>query len=440
MTARPGFSLLLWIAFACSPGEAPPEPAPEAARVERPNLVLVIGDDHGYRDFGFMGSPVAQTPNLDRLAAEGIAFRVGYSAASVCRPSLRALLTGLHPAQLAEREHSRVPTLPQALAGAGYATFRAGKSFAGDPTAAGFTEFMRGDPVRRDLAPVLAFIDRNRDRPFFLWFAPKLPHRPFDAPPEFNEAYRGANLSANERGYFANVSRFDAGVGRLLEHLDKRDLRRRTLIVYLSDNGFEPVESVTAPDRADPLGRRVALNRFSFGGPRGKASLYEAGFRTPVVASWPGVIPQGRLRDDLVSSVDLVPTLLAYAGVSPLPGLPGYDLRDAFEGRAVPARQRIVGIVDEVRSDTPAGGALGPERFSGPGAFVRDARWHYLWFFDRREELYDTRADPGETRDLAGVQAQRVTRMRAELLTWMRRHGVPGRRLPERFRGAEPRV
>ena len=186
-----------------------------------PNLVLILADDLGYRDLGFMGSEVARTPHLDRLAAEGTVFSVGYSTASVCRPALRTLLTGLHPVQYQIREQwlaeqgipsspaapviRSMATLPRLLAARGYASFQAGKHFEGPYAAAGFSEGM--NPVggrvgfdagvrlvRETVEPVYDFLERQRETPFFLWFAPMIPHVPHDPPREFRLAYRDARV------------------------------------------------------------------------------------------------------------------------------------------------------------------------------------------------------------------------------------------------------
>lgn len=223
-----------------------------------PNLVLVIGDDHGYPDSGFMGSPSVRTPNLDRLAQEGTVFRNGYATASICRPMLRSLLTGLHPVQWQARVErlerdgvrrspgewiAEFSTLPRQLAQRGYASFQGGKFWEGTYALAGFDAGMQlhgdgvfdsgdGTPLGREtLDPVLRFLDAHADRPFFVWFAPMLPHLPHDAPEEFQRPYRGAGLSASAIAYYASVTRLDAVVGALRAELERRELLDDTLLV-----------------------------------------------------------------------------------------------------------------------------------------------------------------------------------------------------------------
>ncbi len=401
-----------------------------------PNLVLIIGDDQGFRDQGFMGSKRIETPNLDRLAHEGVVFPVGYSTASLCRPALNALLTGLDPVQwqgrlvAREREGRARPrwtevqdfqTLPRLLAARGYKSFQAGKHWEGTYETAGFDEGMtavKESPndlsggaglalVRETVEPVIDFIDRHLDSPFFLWFAPMLPHAPHDAPERFQDIYRDAGLPPRVARYYASISQFDAGVGTLLDHLAKRDLLDHTLVVYLADNGFQ------AGGSYHPSNRR-------WGGAAGKNSLYELGFRTPIVFHAPGRIPAGQLRPALVSILDVFPTLLEYAGVEPLSDRPGRGLRSLLEGRDDRGRSVLAGRMDRVRADTPTGRWIEPNRkgMTDGGRFARDPRWHYLWYIDREEELYDLDADPDEQENVADAHPEVVKRLRREIERW----------------------
>jgi uncharacterized sulfatase len=402
-----------------------------AGGAERPNLVLVIADDLGYPDAGFMGSPVVQTPNLDRLAAEGTVFRNGYATASMCRPSLRSLLTGLHPVQWTARLQQLArqgvvrpraeaiqgfTTLPARLGRAGYASFQAGKFWEGTYALAGFDEGQQltGDGLyrseegkslgRETLEPVLRFLDAHRERPFFLWFAPMLPHMPHDAPEAYQRPYRDRGFSRAAVAYYANVTRFDAVVGELRAALEARDLLERTLLVYLADNGWD-----------QPPDAEIADARFD--GPRGKRTMYDLGFRTPIVLRWPGRVPEGIVRDELVSAVDLVPTLLDYAGAGAAPDLPGHSLRPLLEGRGGFPRESVIEGMTEVRGGAGAG-PNEPRRETG--WFVRRGSWHYIWYEGDGEELYDVAADPREERDLAGERPELARRLRREIQLFRR--------------------
>lgn len=389
-----------------------------------PNIVLIISDDHGYKDFGFMGSEIAHTPHLDRLAEEGTFFPFGYATASLCRPSLRSLLTGLHPIQFDLREQQLVRkgipasprssmrdhfhTLPAILAQRGYASFQSGKFPEGSYRNAGFTHGMTEKPgragrkqgiriARETMEPLFSFIDEHRERPFFIWFAPQIPHLPHNAPKEFYAPYESLDLPWFAPGYYASVTWFDSAVGRLAEHLEKRGLRRRTLIVFVSDNGWQ------AP------GPGVDYD-YTLGGHKGKKSLYEVGFRTPVIFNWPGEIPAGEVKDDLVSLVDLFPTLLDYAGAPQLANRPGVDLRPLLEGKPGSTRSALIGTATALRDQRegePAG-----------GSFLRSRRWHYLWYNDGREALFDLTTDPDEDRNVAPGHPEVVHDSRERILEW----------------------
>lgn len=420
---RAAFVVAVLLGLGCSPSVPP-------------NIVLIIGDDHGYTDFGFMGAPVVRTPHLDRLADEGTFFPVGYATASVCRPSLNTLLTGLHPHQwelrLRQLERSGiqrarwteiqdVQTLPRLLAERGYTSFQAGKFWEGTFDMAGFTlgmasakkntrnlyELMGGESlrlVRETSKPVYDFIDWHREGPFFVWFAPYLPHKPHDAPRRFTRLYQNAELPEETKRYYANITRFDAGVGELLTYLEREGLREQTLIVYLSDNGWEVSSGV----------------RSRYGGPKGKNSLYEVGFRTPVIFSWPGHIPAGRASAALVSTVDVFATLLDYAGAELPADRSGRSLRPVLEGRADGVRDVIIGAMDEVRASVAAGQPPADDERDtrAGGRFLRDRRWHYLWYEEGDDELYDLEEDPAENHNVAAQHAERIEEFRRRVREW----------------------
>jgi uncharacterized sulfatase len=447
--------IALLLASACSFGEVGP------AELDRPNIVLIIGDDHGYPDFGFMGSPYVETPQLDRLAAEGTVFTHGYNTASLCAPSLGTLLSGLYPHQFATRR--RVPrrlggrrswlerirgsvTLPRELAKRGYASFQAGKHWAADYASAGFTDGMLkpGQSWRHGgnsrwlgrsmpLDPVYEFIDAHADQPFLLWFAVMLPHVPHDAAWEYQRRYVDRGLADSATRYYANITRFDDLVGELIAHLENEGLRERTLVVYLADNGWEqkPHEDITR----------------SLGGERGKGSLYETGSRTPIVFSWPGVVPGGVVSDALVSTVDLFPTLLDYAGAPQRSERPGRSLWPLIQQGKEWRRDRVIGLRSYRRRpeqpaselEEPATGfeEFAPE-FEDPAAefegfasgwsrslvrarsyFLRDRDWWYIWHESRGlDELYDARRDPRAERNLAEERPEIVERLREQVRAW----------------------
>lgn len=437
-----GLWLCLVLGFGCQAG----------SEIERPNLVVIIGDDHGYPYAGFMGSDIVVTPHLDRLAAEGTVFSNAYNVASTCRPSLMSLLTGLDPFQVelrskqlerqgrGRKDFNRIldfETLPALLAQGGYRSFQAGKHWEGSAKQAGFTSgtksikeatgssfvnFSGGqrglELGRTGMEPVWEMLEQAEGEPFLLWFAPKLPHAPLDAPGRYRAPYLEAGLSNTALAYYANITRLDAAIGELLERLSAMGLRDRTLVVYLSDNGWEQAPEVLATGRAITLG-----------GARGKMSMFELGFRTPVVFHWPDQVPAGIVRDELVSTLDLFPTLLDYAGLGTPPGRWGHSLRAVIEDR-VPLRERAVygrmagALMEGV--DSAARSVLHGRR--RPALFARRGRWHYFNFEPEpgepiavEERLYDIEADPQETRNLATEKPEVVAALRREIKDWKQR-------------------
>jgi len=424
-----------------------------AAR-EIPNIVLIIGDDHGWPYSGFMGDEIVETPHLDALAKEGVLFPFGYATASTCRPSLRSILTGLHPIQFgAKRRVLRATeqggsgfdrikdfeTLPRRLATRGYASFQGGKFWEASYQSAGFSSGMKppagsasskewapiqqragGDSLdlgRTTMEPLWDFLEAHRDEPFFVWFAPKLPHTPHDPPEEFLSLYADDDLSEPARKYYANITRFDARVGELIDRLEKLSLRENTLLVYVSDNGWEQEPRVT--NRVKQLG-----------GAKGKSSMYEPGFRTPIIFSWPDRLKGGRTIDGLVSTVDLFTTLLEFAGLEPPPDRTGISLRPALLGEGTASRETVIGSMsflrpppdaEAVRSD-PAEDLVRTER----GYFLRTGSWHYIWYprskkyGDRAsEELYRIDEDPREEHDVVGEHPELARRFRGEIERWI---------------------
>jgi len=397
-----------------------------------PNIVLVIGDDHGWPDSGFMGSRVARTPHLDELAREGVVFTHGFSTSSSCRPALLSLLTGFHPLQLEARLGQPISafplgspaiiasleTLPELLAERGYVSLQGGKFWEGSYTRAGFSEGVTGagshglELGRAEMQPLWDFIGAHRDEPFFVWFAPLLPHLPFDAPKELEEPYRELGLDPAAAGYFANVTRLDQRVGEIAAFLESAGLRDRTLLVYLSDNGWEVG------------GRRHP----ALGGDRGKFSIYELGFRTPVLMSWPGVLPEGMRDDRLLSSVDLFATLLDFAGVEVAPDRPGRSLRALLLEGGEFRREQVAGGMTALRPPLDGAPARGRTR-AEVAWFLRTGDWRYVRYPERgREELYRIGEDPFEERDVADSHPDELAVLRRDLAQWIRkaRHSAAG--------------
>ncbi len=409
----------------------------------RPNVLLIISDDQGWADYGFMGHPHIRTPHLDRLAGRSLAFVRGYSPVPLCRPSLASLATGLPPHRhgvtgndptlpdtgvnpMAARgqaayaryydtivDHfARRPNFIRDLSARGYRTLQTGKWWEGNPVkTAGFTDAMtageragsrHGDSGleigRKGIEPILEFIEGCGAAPWMVWYAPMLPHAPHNPPADLLDKYKALARSEPIARYWACVEWFDRTCGELFESLDRRGLTARTVVLYTTDNGW--IQSPTEKDRFAA---------------RSKLTPYEGGIRTPILVSWPGRVKPRMDREHLASNLDLWPTLAGLLRISTPPGLPGINLTDP---RAVAGRRRIFGeqyahnIADVDH----------PTR-SLEHRWIIDGWWKLIVpEGDRRPgsraELYDLRADPWETRDLADRHPRRVRGLQRRLDPW----------------------
>lgn len=460
-------------------GAPTPVAAAFAGAAERPpNVVLLIGDDHGFPYFGFMGDRNVVTPAMDALAAGGHTFTLGHVTASYCRPSLRSTITGLHPVAYVRRERSIVErrrrenpgyaalderekrkwdvlqmaaamrefdTLPSLLAKAGYVSWQGGKWWENSYENGHFTEGMSAgwdlskfggegfflemmggagnDLLRKTMQPAYDFIDRRKDAPFFLWFAPQLPHTPFDAPYTYAKFYRDKPLSESAKLYYANISWWDHGLSQLMDFIESRGLLDDTLFVYVNDNGWEQDAQVEykrpgSDLRNDPL--------FANGGVKGKGGLYDMSFRTPIIFYWKDRLVRGFNETILVSSLDVLPTILDIVG-EPVPEhLTGRSLaplllaeRDAAE---YTERDELISYVDTRRDPARPMGAR------AEGFYIRTARWHFLWYRDTGEmALYDMPADPRSERDVAAEHPELVAGFQRRIEEWAAGMGVePG--------------
>lgn len=425
-----------------------PAPAPAAEPVA-PNIVFIISDDQAWTDYGFMDHPLIQTPRLDELAARSALFTRGYVPTALCRPSLATMITGLYAhqhkisgndpsvtlASPASAEYAalrrqlighidRQPTVPKLLAQRGYLSHQSGKWWEGPYQRGGFTHGMtRGFPEpggrhgddglaigRQGLQPVVDFVEHavGQARPFFLWYAPFLPHTPHNPPERLLAKYRERVASLHVAKYYAMCEWFDETCGELMDLIEAKGLTDKTLFVYVGDNGWIQ----------DPQSSNYA--------PRSKQSPNEAGTRQPIMLSWPGVIPPGR-RDEVISSIDLAPTMLSAAGVPVPDNLPGLDLMPVVRDGQTLARDTIFGegfAHDIADLETPEASLL--------YRWAIEGRWKLLLTYDgvlgryasshprteRRPQLYDLVADPHETTNLAAQHPEIVARLAGKIDAW----------------------
>jgi arylsulfatase A-like enzyme len=404
----------------------------------KPNIVFLIADDLGYGDLGCYGQREMQTPHLDRMAAEGTRFTQVYAGCTVCAPSRCALMTGYHTGHARIRGNGRNEQLlrsedvvmPEVLKKAGYTNGITGKwalgglGYPGYPTKKGWDdwfgyfsqshahtyypehlldnehEFMpRGNfgATRKDYAPdlfldrALRFIEKNKERPFFLYFASPIPHAnnelgrdtgdgievPEDAP------YSGKSWPKLERKFAATITRLDRDIGGILSKLKELGLEENTLILFTSDNG---------PHREG--GHDPAF--FQSSGPlRGiKRDLTEGGIRVPFLARWPGKVPAGRVSDHPFAFWDLLPTLAEVAGVPPPPGIDGISMLPALLGQPAKTHEYLYWEFHE----------------GGFSQALRAGDWKLIKS-KGKTMLFDLKNDLHEEKDLAASEPQIVARL-----------------------------
>lgn len=407
---------------------------------DRPNVLLIVGDDQGWGDFSFMGHEAISTPIIDALAATSAVFPNGYVPTSLCRSSLATLLTGLYahqhkiccndPPEGIDRAAMHpfikaATTIPRLLGEHGYASFQTGKFWEGSYSNAGFTEGMtakgrHGDDGlaigRQTLEPIASFLDRHKGEPFFLWYAPMLPHQPHNPPERLLKKYDVAGRDIHLARYFAMCEWFDETVGEVLGLLDERGLRDNTLVVFVIDNGWIQ----------ETGGEADARRSFA---PKSKRSPYDGGVRTPVILSWPGRIPAG-CHEDLVSTIDIAPTILTACGVRVPDTMSGLDLMPTARSVKPLDRDAVFGEIFVhtcVDIEKPA--------LNLTHRWIRQGSWKLIVPVlpppsgDAKgkvgaveamipPQLYNLADDPREEKDLASEKVEDVNRLKAKLDAW----------------------
>ncbi len=422
----------LLLALSAAPATAQPV-AP------RPNVLLIITDDMGHGDLGVTGAPDIKTPNLDALARAGVRFTEFYSNGPLCTPTRAALISGRYQQRAAIEEAfggatssfaerglpARRTSLPQLLKDTGYATGLLGKWHLGytrefSPKAHGFDTFWgiksgyvdyyhhtdgagRPDLFDGDTPTTangyltdliteraLRFVRDHRAQPFFLEVAYTAPHWPYQPPDKpTRAASNAAHLDARNEDpgtradYARMVERVDAGIGSLVRLLDSLRLTRQTLVIFTNDNGGEWLS------RNAPFRHR-------------KWTLWEGGIRVPTIMRWPGRIPAGQVTSQVGITMDLSATIVAATGARVPSIYEGIDLLPAASGQR-PPRERTFFWRTRAGNITQAATRSGEWKLlvDGPAAL-----------------LYNVRADPGETRDLAASRPEIVRRLARGLAEW----------------------
>ncbi len=415
----------------------------------KPNIVLIVSDDQAWTDYGFMGHEQVETPNLDSLARRSATFKRGYVPTALCRPSLATLLTGhyastnhvtgndpspkyapkgspLFKQRCAEliAKTDAFELLPEALGRAGYLSHQSGKLWEGSYQRCGFTHGMtRGFPEkggrhgddglkigREGLQPIKDFLDiaKQEQKPFFLWYAPFLPHQPHHPPQRLLDKYTAKVASISVAKYYAMCEWFDETCGELIAEIDKRGETDNTLFVYVCDNGWIQ----------DPNAGTFA--------PRSKQSANEGGTRTPIMYCWPNKIsPQS--RPELATSLDIYPTILAAAGVGSADDLPGLNLLPALMEPKPIKRNHIFGegFAHDIADLNDSSRSLLYQ-------WVIQDNWKLLLRRDGEThsytsrhpvsapqvQLFDLAVDPAEENNIADMMPHQVKKLTALVENW----------------------
>jgi len=427
----------------------------------KPNIVYIISDDHAWTDYGFMGHKQIETPNLDKLAKNSAVFSRGYVPTALCRPALATFASGMyaHQHKVSGNDPSAVPgaggkakgkgkagdsaeyaalrekliakmdvqpSIAKLLGAQGYLSHQSGKWWEGGYQRGGFTHGMtRGFPQpggrhgddglkigREGMEPVFDFIDHAtaEKKPFFVWYAPFMPHTPHTPPDRLFQKYKAKGIESDfVAKYYAMVEWFDETCGQLIDRIEQKGLTENTLFVYVADNGWIQQEK----------GGGYA--------PRSKQSANEGGTRQPIMFSWKGTIKPGMRGEQLCSSIDMLPTALAAAG-SPIPEqLPGLNLLPILKSGEPTSRKVVFGesfAHDVANIDKPEDTLL--------YRWVIDGKWKLFLTYDgkldgyasshprteKRPQLYDLLVDPHENKNLAAENPEVVARLAARLQAW----------------------
>ena len=423
---------------------------------ERPNVVLFLADDLGWTGLKCFGSDLYETPSLDGLAAGGMKLTNAYSACTVCSPTRASVMTGQYPARLhltdfiagqnrpwaklripdwTKRLKPHYVTIAEALKSNGYATAhvgkwhlspRSGKVEVFQPTSQGFDVsiekpeqakgyflpkgFNKGGESGSDYLTdyltdqAVGIIDKNKDRPFFLYFAYHVPHTPIqgrkDLVAAFREKVRDKAVHKNPN-YAAMVSSLDSSVGRVLERLDRHGIAERTLVIFTSDNGG----LTQRYGKHDGFTENLPLRR-------GKGSAYEGGVRVPAIVRWPGVTQAGSVSSEPVMTIDYYPTILEATGAA----------NDPTSSQTIDGKS-LVGLLKQPAT------SLGRDLFwhyphyhaggDSPYSAIRSGEWRLIEFHeDNSLALYNLQQDPGEQHNLATLRLDKSKSLHHRLVTW----------------------
>lgn len=416
---------------------------------QKPNVLFILADDLGWSQSGCYGSDFYETPNLDRLASEGMKFTDAYAACPVCSPTRASIMTGKYPARLHLTdfiaggnypvERLKQPewqkylpleevTIAEALKTAGYKTASFGKwhlsiakqppkSEQYNPDKQGFDESIitykpagNQDPekdahnVDRITEKSLEFLDKNKDRPFFLYVTHNTIHSPVLGKKKLVDKYRnkaGADLPQNNPVVAAMIEELDNSVGKQLQKLDDLKIADETIVIFFSDNGGLESAAKQTPLRS------------------GKANLYEGGVREPLIVRWPGVTKPGSVCSEPVISVDFFPTFVDILGLQNKVKNPidGVSLVPLLKRNGPLKRKAVYWHYPHYHSSS-----------IGPGGAIRCGDYKLIEWYDEticgqgnKFELYNLKDDIGERNNLAKKMPEKTKELSKMLANWRRK-------------------
>ena len=432
----------------------------------KPNIVVIVGDDMGYADVGVHGCKDIPTPHIDSIARNGVRCSSGYVTGPYCSPTRAALLTGRYQQRFGHEFNPGPPTtpgtevglplgettMPQRLKEAGYATGMVGKWHLGNgakfhPMGRGFDEFYgflggahtyfankpppKNNPILRGREPVqekeyltdafgreaVAYVERHKAEPFFLYLAFNAVHTPMEAPPKYLDRV-GAIAPEKARIYAAMMVAMDDAVGAVLNKLRETGLDENTLVFFISDNGGPPANtSENTPLRGH------------------KASTWEGGVHVPFLVQWKGRLPAGKVYDQPVTQMDILPTALAAAGVEPKAEwkIDGVDVVPHFRGeKQEPPHESIFWRFGRQMAVRTGNWKLVKARAGAAGGAAPRAQVAPL-------QLFNLKDDVGEQNDLSAKEPERVKAMQAAWDKWNSELQPPAWRPPDRARQRQQR-
>lgn len=412
-----------------------------ASSSKKPNVVFILIDDMGWPDVACYGSKFHETPNVDRLASQGMKFTDAYAACPVCSPTRASIMAGQYPARVGITDfipgHWRpyeklvVPenrlelplesvTIGEVLKEQGYATCYIGKWHLGgadySPDKQGFDKVVLGVKNQNDKQvsgftdQAIEFIEEKKQEPFFLYLSHHTVHIKLEAPERLVDKYKKKPkppAAVNNPVYAAMVEHLDTHTGRILKKLDDLGLTENTIVIFFSDNGglHQAYGGYTGP--REIVSTNTPLREE-------KGTLYEGGIRVPLIVRWPGVVKPGAECSVPVTSVDFYPTFLEIVGADGNPNHPldGESILPLLKQTGTLKRDAIYWHYPHYHHSSPAGA-------------IREGKSKLIEFYeDGRLELYDLASDIGEKNNLAGTMPKKAAQLQQKLAAWRQSIGA----------------